>query len=74
MKKEEMPLVDELFLNFFEQTDTNSYLADFENQDTLQKAKENNTIDEIIGEVESKLQEAVNDYCFYLETEKKLQF
>lgn len=73
MEKEEMPLVDELFLNFFEQTDTNSYLADFENNETLEKAKENDTIDEIIGEVEAKLQEALDDYCFYLETEKKLE-
>lgn len=73
MENNKQPLTDELFSNFFEQTDLESYKADFENQETLEKARKNNTIDEIIEEVESKLQEAVDDYCSYLETEKKLE-
>lgn len=70
MEKEEMPLADKLFLEFFEQINEEEYL-DFENKATLEKAKENNTIDEIIEEVENKLKEAVDSYIFFLENEKK---
>ena len=70
MEKEEMPSADKLFLEFFEQINEEEYL-DFENQDTLEKAKENNTIDEIIEEVENKLKEAVDSYVYFLENERK---
>ena len=50
MKREELSLADNLFLDFFEQINPNDYLEDFENKDTLEKAKENDTIDEIVEE------------------------
>lgn len=71
MKREELPLADNLFLDFFEQINPNDYLEDFENKDTLEKAKENDTIDEIVEEVENMLKEAVDSYIYFLENERK---